>query len=176
MDIYVAYIYIHINLYMCLGTILFKGVCKRLQTVPQSRKQHVPLTTIFFSSNVAICIDYCTFRQQYWMLITHWILCRNLVYDWRKAWYHSEKNHFFQTKVPWHINQHLNLLRSGFWGGSIYHIYISFSSFCHVCTSGWLDPVLPGKNKGNDQMLWRLKRAVPKWELRVEYVEKAHMG
>ena len=36
---YVAYIYIYINLYMCLGKNLFKGVCKRLQTVPQSRTE-----------------------------------------------------------------------------------------------------------------------------------------
>ena len=33
------HIYIYINLYMCLGKILFKGVCKRLQTVPQSRTE-----------------------------------------------------------------------------------------------------------------------------------------
>ena len=33
------HIYIYINLYMCLGKNLFKGVCKRLQTVPQSRTE-----------------------------------------------------------------------------------------------------------------------------------------
>ena len=73
-------------------------------------KQHVPLTTFFFQewNNLH--------RQQYWMLITHCILCRNLVYDWRTAWYHSKRNNF-STKVPWHINKHLNLLRGGFWRG-----------------------------------------------------------
>ena len=38
-------------------------------------------TVVFLvSRNAAMCIDHCTFWQQYWMSITHCMLCRNLMF------------------------------------------------------------------------------------------------
>ena len=44
-------------------------------------KQHVPSTVMFLvSRDAAMCIGHCTFWQQYWMSITHCMLCRNLMF------------------------------------------------------------------------------------------------
>ena len=57
--------------------LLIEGNIRQIATY----KQHVPSTVIFLvSRNAAMCIDHCTFWLQYWMSITHCMLCRNLMF------------------------------------------------------------------------------------------------